>query len=463
MPTTYPIATTEQTTNDVIVFDQEGDWADASSVVWRWSAPGGSGTPWYNLSDVRLRSTKAYGSVVLVAASGGRTAMLRKSTRQILWQVSTPEDNPHAIERLPGGVIVTASTKPGRLRFYADSTHTKPFRTVGLALAHGVLYDPARKALWAIGDKQLIRYSLSGKGAGTKLAVHSRVTFKGVLRTEDGGVTWTETFRNTDPKAFYDCVTFFDDKHGLAVSDPVDGKYRMLSTRDGGLSWAVLPSDGMPAALDGEASFAASGQCLVGSGGHDVWLATGGGATARVLHSGDRGLTWTAAGTTVPAGDSAKGVFALAFRDGWHGIAVGGDYRADQASPDAAAVSRDGGATWTASAQPPPAYRSGVSWLPYAPSSAVAVGPTGSDLSTDGGRTWRTFDTGSYDTVRCAADGGCWASGEQRGWVFPRRRPLHVPGAGRRVADRHRSLQRPGTGTGYLSPGVSVDAIDLLA
>jgi hypothetical protein len=179
MPTTYPIATTEQTTNDVIVFDQEGDWAEAASVVWRWSAPGGSGTPWYNLSDVRLRSTKAYGTVVLVAASGGRTAMLRKSTRQILWQVSTPEDNPHAIERLPGGVIVTASTKPGRLRFYADSTHTKPFRTVGLALAHGVLYDPARKALWAIGDKQLIRYSLSGKGAGTKLAVHSRVTFKG--------------------------------------------------------------------------------------------------------------------------------------------------------------------------------------------------------------------------------------------------------------------------------------------
>jgi hypothetical protein len=84
----------------------------------------------------------------------------------------------------------------------------------------------------------------------------------------------------------------------------------------------------------------------------------------------------------------------------------------DQASPDAAAVSRDGGATWTASAPPPPAYRSGVRWLPSGPSSAVAVGPTGSDLSTDGGRTWQTFDTGSYDTVSCAPDGGCWASGE---------------------------------------------------
>jgi photosystem II stability/assembly factor-like uncharacterized protein len=241
-----------------------------------------------------------------------------------------------------------------------------------------------------------------------------------VLRTEDGGATWTETFRNTDPRAFYDCVTFFDPRHGLAVSDPVDGKYRILSTGDGGRSWTVLPSGGMPAALDGEASFAASGQCLVSAGSHDVWLATGGAASARVLHSGDRGLTWTAADTPIPAGDSAKGVFALAFRDhdghdAGRGIAVGGDYRADQASPDAAAVSRDGGASWTASPQPPPAYRSGVSWLPYVygRSAAIAVGPAGSDLSTDGGLTWRTFDTGSYDTVGCAPDGGCYAAGEQ--------------------------------------------------
>jgi hypothetical protein len=47
---------------------------------------------------------------------------------------------------------------------------------------------------------------------------------------------------------------------------------------------------------------------------------------------------------------------------------------------------------------------------------ALAVGPTGSDVSYDGGRTWARFDTGSFDAVACAAggswDGGCWASGE---------------------------------------------------
>jgi photosystem II stability/assembly factor-like uncharacterized protein len=234
-----------------------------------------------------------------------------------------------------------------------------------------------------------------------------------VLRTDDGGATWTESFRNTDTKAFYDCLTFFDRRHGLAMSDPVDGRFRILSTSDGGRSWKVLPSDSMPAAQDGEAGFAASGQCLVTSGPRDVWLATGGGARARVLHSSDRGLTWTATDTPIPAGDPARGVFALAFRDRTHGLAVGGDYRADQASPQAAALTPDGGRTWTSATQPPPAYRSGVTWLPHSRTAALAVGPTGTDLTTDGGRTWRTVDTGSYDTVDCTPDLGCWASGEK--------------------------------------------------
>ncbi|MFH8489095.1 WD40/YVTN/BNR-like repeat-containing protein [Streptomyces longisporoflavus] len=234
-----------------------------------------------------------------------------------------------------------------------------------------------------------------------------------VFRTADGGATWTESFRNTDPKAFYDCMTFFDRRHGLAMSDPVDGRFRILSTADGGRSWKVLPDKGMPAAQQGEAGFAASGQCLVSSGSRDVWLATGGAARARVLHSADRGRTWKAADAPIPAGDPARGVFGLAFRDRTHGIAVGGDYRADQPSPKAAATTGDAGRTWTTAGQPPPAYRSGVAWLPGSRGGALAVGPTGTDATSDGGRTWRTVDAGSYDTVDCTRDRACWASGEK--------------------------------------------------
>jgi hypothetical protein len=54
-----------------------------------------------------------------------------------------------------------------------------------------------------------------------------------------------------------------------------------------------------------------------------------------------------------------------------------------------------------------------TAWLPHSRSATLAVGHTGTDLTTDAGRTWRTLDTGSYDTVDCTPDLGCWASGEQ--------------------------------------------------
>ncbi|MCP9969940.1 oxidoreductase [Actinomadura madurae] len=125
-----------------------------------------------------------------------------------------------------------------------------------------------------------------------------------VYATSDGGRSWTLGFQNDDPRAFYDCVTFFDSRHGLAMSDPVDGRFRIISTSDAGRTWRVLPDEGMPPALEGEAGFAAGGQCLVSHGPRDVWLATGGGSRSRVFHSRDRGLTWTVADTPLPSSPS---------------------------------------------------------------------------------------------------------------------------------------------------------------
>jgi photosystem II stability/assembly factor-like uncharacterized protein len=234
-----------------------------------------------------------------------------------------------------------------------------------------------------------------------------------VYRTDDGGQTWTETFRNDDPRAFYDCMAFFDHRRGLALSDPVDGRFRILSTADGGRTWRVLPTDGMPEALTGEFAFAASGTCIVTPdrrAGGTAWFATGGGATARVFRTVDAGRTWTVTDTPVPSGPTA-GIYSLAFRDPWHGVAVGGDFAAPTVAPDAAATSRDGGRTWRPATAEPGEYRSGSAWVPYRRATVLAVGPTGSDISRDGGATWRRFDTGSFDSVECARH-ACWASGE---------------------------------------------------
>jgi photosystem II stability/assembly factor-like uncharacterized protein len=235
-----------------------------------------------------------------------------------------------------------------------------------------------------------------------------------IYRTADGGRTWHQGFRNHSPDAFYDCLGFWDRRHGLAMSDPVHGKFRILVTKDGGRSWAKRPAAGMPPALDGEFGFAASGTCLVTAGEKDAWIASGG-AAARVFHTDDRGRTWTVTDTPVRRSD-AGGIFSLAVRNTRTLVAVGGDFEKPNARKDTSAYSDDGGLTWTQGGKLG-GYRSGSAFLPRtaatgSPSQGViAVGPTGTDVSFDGGATWKRVEKGSLDSVECTRSGVCWASG----------------------------------------------------
>ncbi|MGI8681952.1 MAG: WD40/YVTN/BNR-like repeat-containing protein [Mycobacteriales bacterium] len=229
--------------------------------------------------------------------------------------------------------------------------------------------------------------------------------------TSNGGRHWDLTYRNSEPQAFYDCMSFFDRQHGIALSDPVNGQFRILATTDGGRSWHVQSTAGMPKALPGEFAFAASGTCLTTKGTRDAWFATGGASKARVFHSTDGGRTWTVVPTPIRSGPTA-GIYSLAFRDRMHGLAVGGDYTTPDSAPRSLALTNDGGHTWTlvAESAAPGEYRSGSAWIPGT-NTAIVVGPTGSDISTDGGYHWRQLGTGTFHAVDCAADGACWASG----------------------------------------------------
>jgi photosystem II stability/assembly factor-like uncharacterized protein len=237
-----------------------------------------------------------------------------------------------------------------------------------------------------------------------------------VYRTLDGGRHWQRTFTNAEPAAFYDCLAFFDARHGLALSDPVDGRFRVAATDDGGAHWAVVDPAGMPPALAGEFAFAASGTCLVTAGRSDAWIASGGGARSRVFHSTDRGRTWQVTSTPVASSD-AGGVFSLAVRGTRDLVAVGGDFLKPTRRVDTAAHSRDGGRSWTPAGRLG-GYRSGAAWVTQDRTGTpgvdhvLAVGPTGTDLSRNGGRTWVPVDAGSLDSVECTADGACWASGD---------------------------------------------------
>ena len=254
-----------------------------------------------------------------------------------------------------------------------------------------------------------------------------------VYRTDDGGQTWTQTFTNPDPAAFYDCMAFSTGRHGLASATPPTASSASSRPRWRS-SWKVRSP---PACriTPGEFAFAASGTCLTTSEPRHAWFATAGtrgpglplprpwpdldggrdpgrqqprrrassrcrSATAARLRDRRRLLGGREAGPAVDASRSPA-----------TGAAPGALVPAD----DAPAFYRSGSAFVQL-----PARHHSSSWLHEHPSRArshasriaLAVGPTGSDISFDSGNTWTAFDpaSGGFDSVECAGDGSCWAS-----------------------------------------------------
>ncbi|GAB4151666.1 MAG: oxidoreductase [Planctomycetota bacterium] len=228
-----------------------------------------------------------------------------------------------------------------------------------------------------------------------------------IYATADGGRTWVRAFEDTRPSAFLDSLAFDGNGRGVALGDPIEGRFSVLVTRDGGITWHDL-QEAAPRAVEGEAAFAASSGCVALPAGRVLCFVTGG-ARSRALLSRDDGATWAPAGLPIEHGSPSKGAFAVAFADERRGVALGGDY-ADLSRPGSAAFTRDGGRTWRAAAIPPSGFRSSVAALPEE-GVFVAVGPAGSSLSRDGGRTWTRLSALGFHVVRAAPDGAVWAAG----------------------------------------------------
>lgn len=231
-----------------------------------------------------------------------------------------------------------------------------------------------------------------------------------LYQTSDGGKSWALLYQTSQPGVFFDGIAFWDRQHGIVFSDPVAGKWFILRTDDGGKTWQQLPPGNLPALQPGEAAFAASHSSMVIEGKTNVWI---GSSAGRVFHSADRGKTWSVSQTPLVGGATA-GVFGLNFRDARHGMAVGGDYKQEKSEGINTAITDDGGQTWKAVTPAlPPGLKEGVASL--SATKWLTVGPSGSSLSADNGRTWQTMPLEGVHAVSCATttSGGktCWAVG----------------------------------------------------
>jgi photosystem II stability/assembly factor-like uncharacterized protein len=242
-----------------------------------------------------------------------------------------------------------------------------------------------------------------------------------IYKTSNAGRTWTLQFTNHDPKGFFDCMAFWDSDHGIALGDPVNGRFVLITTDDGGANWKQIRPDKILPAVEGEGAFAASGSCIAVQGNADVWFGTGG-KVARVFHSPDRGQTWTVADTPIVHGSDSTGIFSIVFRDAHNGVAAGGDYKhPDQNGPNLAYT--DDGATWKLSPLSPQSYFSAVVFAsgrkndhggknaPPAPDGILAVGSTGVGYADDLRQSSWTFRLESNSNALSASPHKIWAVG----------------------------------------------------
>lgn len=234
-----------------------------------------------------------------------------------------------------------------------------------------------------------------------------------LYKTGDGG-QMELVYKEEGEKVFYDAMTFWNDKEGIAMGDPVENCLSVIITRDGGKTWEKLPCNQLPEAAEGEAAFAASNS-NISVQGEKAWIISGG-VRSRVFFTADKGKTWKVFETPLIQGKSTQGGYSMDFYNEKEGIIIGGDYTAPEENKANKAVTTDGGKTWRLIAEgKDPGYKSSVRYVPGGDGKEiVAVGFTGISYSSDRGENWKQLSSEGFYTIRFLNDSVAYAAGKNR-------------------------------------------------
>lgn len=224
-----------------------------------------------------------------------------------------------------------------------------------------------------------------------------------IYETSDGGRSWQKKHQEGE-RAFFDGISFSGKKSGYVIGDPVGGKWMILKTDDGGQTWSSL--DSLPDAEIGEAAFAASASSLIAT---KKGLIFGTGGSASNLYFYDFAVSsWHKLKTPMLQGEPSQGVFAITQTSAGL-IAVGGDYTKLEDRDRHVFIYGEG--YFDSATTTPSGYRSGVAYR-HKGKLTIAVGPSGSDFSKDGGRNWQNFSPIGFHAVKISGDqDAIWASG----------------------------------------------------
>lgn len=223
-----------------------------------------------------------------------------------------------------------------------------------------------------------------------------------ILKTVDGGDSWKIVYENKTKGMFLDAMEFWHEKAGIVIGDPVNGRFYVGRTFDGGSTWQDIPIDKRPLADSGEACFAASGT-NVRALDNDEAIFVSGGITSRI-HRRETSQTLPLIQGRETTGANSIAVYDNRKKNGGNRmIVVGGDFNADSSSEKNCFYSNDRGKTWKAPAVPPHGYRSCVEYL--SKDDIITCGITGVDYSFDGGKSFKLISTEGFNVCRIAKQG----------------------------------------------------------
>jgi photosystem II stability/assembly factor-like uncharacterized protein len=219
-----------------------------------------------------------------------------------------------------------------------------------------------------------------------------------ILKTVDDGENWQVKYCNNDSVCFLDAMYFFGRSEGWILGDPINNKFLLLLTRNSGDSW--ISYSNTPGSAPGEAAFAASGTCLLTSV-HDLLIVSGG-TRSDLLTANFKHKNWRTTPLPLKQGKSSQGAFSIA-TNRKSLVVVGGDYQYDKQPDSTACYSTDWGLTWHLSGTPPAGFQSCVEHIWR--ETFVSTGTPGSNITLDGGKTWKKIDDTSYNVCRKAKGG----------------------------------------------------------
>lgn len=221
-----------------------------------------------------------------------------------------------------------------------------------------------------------------------------------ILKTTDGGVTWAKKFEQADTTYFLDAMDFKDPAHGFVLGDPINGKFLLLKTDNGGETWS--PTQNPPDACKNEAAFAASGTCIRTTKNNIVIVS--GGAKSKLISSSDGGNNWHYTELPLTDGTPSRGAFSVALDDKPK-IVVGGNYAKDKLKDSVGVLLNTTNKNSKLSIPyiGPDGFQSSVEHIKA--NVYLSTGTPGTNISTDGGNTWKRIDNKSYNVCRKSKNG----------------------------------------------------------